>query len=237
VTNFALVHGAFHGAWCWDLLRPRLESRGHRTSAIDLPCHEPEAGNARYAEVVVEAISQAGDDVVVVGHSLAGLTIPLVAAARPIARMVFLNAFIPIPGRPFSDQFGQEGIFPPTPESTWPITRDDGLMTWPPERVIPALYPDCPVDLANWAAARLRPQSKTPHSEMCPLSEWPQVPSSYVLSREDSAVGPDWSRRAAQERLGVAAIELPGGHMSMICHPQELADELDRIANGEPHRD
>lgn len=230
MTTFALVHGAFHGAWCWDLVRSELESRGHRTAAMDLPCDDPEAGNARYAEVVAEAIRDAGDDVIVVGHSLAGLTVPLVATARPIVRMVFLNAFIPTPGRPFSDQFDQDGIFPPAPESTWPITREDGLMTWPPERVIPVLYPDCPADLASWAAARLRPQSRTPHSEVCPLVEWPQVPSYYILSREDGAVGPDWSRRAALERLGVTARELPGGHMSMICHPQELADELDRIA-------
>jgi pimeloyl-ACP methyl ester carboxylesterase len=230
VTTFALLHGAFHGAWCWDLLRPELESRGYRTVAMDLPCDDPTAGNARYAEVVADAIRDADHEVIVVGHSLAGLTVPLVAAARPVARMVFLNAFIPIPGRPFSDQFGEESIFPPTPESTWPVTRDDGLMIWPPERVIPALYPDCPADLASWAAARLRPQSRTPHSEVCPLPGWPQAPSSYVLSVEDSAVGPDSSRRAARERLGVTATELPGGHMSMVVRPQELAEELDRIA-------
>ena len=231
MTTFALVHGAFHGAWCWDLVRPELESRGHRTVAMDLPCDDPDAGNARYAEVVAGAIRDVGDDVIVVGHSLAGLTIPLVAAACRVVRMVFLNAFIPVPGRPFSDQFGEDGIFPPAPESTWPITRDDGMMTWPPERVIPVLYPGCPADLANLAATRLRAQSRTPHTEVCPLADWPAVPSSYVLSLEDSAVGPDWSRRAARERLGVTASELPGGHMSMICHPQELAQELDRIAN------
>jgi hypothetical protein len=229
VTTFALVHGAFHGAWCWDLLRPELESRGHRTVAMDLPCDDPGAGNARYAEVVVKAVDAPGQ-VIVVGHSLAGLTVPLVAAARPVARMVFLNAFIPIPGRPFSDQYGQEGIFPPTPESTWPVTREDGLMTWPRERVIPALYGGCSTELANWAAGRLRPQSRTPHSEVCPLPAWPRVPSSYILSRDDGAVGSDWSRRAARERLGVTAVELPGGHMSMVCCPQELAEELDRIA-------
>jgi pimeloyl-ACP methyl ester carboxylesterase len=232
MTTFALVHGAFHGAWCWDLLRPRLESSGHRTVAMDLPCDDPEAGNARYAEFVLEAIRDSGADVIVVGHSLGGLTIPLVAAARPVARLVFLNAFIPIPGRPFSDQFDEEGIFPPTPESTWPVTDEDGLMTWPRERVIPALYPDCPADLANWASSLLRRQSRTPHLEVCPLLEWPRVPSSYILSREDLAVGQDWSRRAAQERLGVAAAELPGGHMSMLSHPDELAGHLDRIAKG-----
>src|SRR5437870_7882996 len=72
VTTFALVHGAFHGAWCWDLVRAELESRGHRTIAMDLPCDDPEAGNVRYAEVVTGAINDVGDDVILVGHSLAG---------------------------------------------------------------------------------------------------------------------------------------------------------------------
>jgi hypothetical protein len=76
VTTFALLHGTFHGAWCWDLLRPELERRGHRTVAMDLPCPDPDAGAARYAEVVAEAVEPSAE-VVLVGHSLAGLVIPL----------------------------------------------------------------------------------------------------------------------------------------------------------------
>jgi pimeloyl-ACP methyl ester carboxylesterase len=132
VTTFGLVHGAFHGAWCWELLAAELRTLGHETVAMDLPCEDPNAGNQRYAEVVVETLADHGP-VVLVGHSLGGLTIPLVAAARPVERMVFLCAFIPIPGQPFSAQFGDEGNFPPTPESTWPLRGDDGLMRWPPE--------------------------------------------------------------------------------------------------------
>jgi pimeloyl-ACP methyl ester carboxylesterase len=97
LSTFVLVHGAFHGAWCWDLVRPDLEAAGHAVIAIDLPCDDPSAGNVRYAEVVSEDIGSAGD-VILVGHSLGGLTIPLVAASRTVRRLVFLNAFIPIPG-------------------------------------------------------------------------------------------------------------------------------------------
>jgi len=229
MSTFVLVHGAFHGAWCWDQVRPDLEAAGHPVIAMDLPCNDPSAGNIRYAQVVAEAIGNA-DEVIVVGHSLAGLTIPLVAGARPVRRLVFLNAFIPIPGEPFRSQFGEPDMFPPSPEATWPVTGDDGLMRWPAERVIPALYADCPPELSRWAAARLRPQSGTPHSEICPLTSWPDVPSSYILSLQDSAVGPAWSRRAALGRLGTTAVELPGGHMSMIGHPRELAAELLKIA-------
>jgi pimeloyl-ACP methyl ester carboxylesterase len=93
MSTFALVHGACHGAWCWQRLTPELEGRGHRVVAVDLPTEDRSAGNVRYAEIVAESLAGLEDDVVVVGHSLAGLTIPLVAALRPVRRLVFLCAF------------------------------------------------------------------------------------------------------------------------------------------------
>ena len=42
--HFVLVHGAYHGAWCWDMLRTELEAKGHDTSAVDLPNADPGAG-------------------------------------------------------------------------------------------------------------------------------------------------------------------------------------------------
>jgi pimeloyl-ACP methyl ester carboxylesterase len=231
VSTFGLVHGALCGAWTWERLRPQLERCGHSVTAMDLPCEDPTAGAARYAEVVCKALEGAGEDVIVVGHSLGGLTIPIVAAARPVRRLVFLTAFIPQPGRTFKEQYGEEeGMFPLLPESLWPITDEEGMTTWPAERVIPALMPDCPPEAAAAAAARLRPQSSAPHTERCLLSAWPEVPSSYILCLEDTQVGAEWARRAAKQRLGTVAVELPGGHMPMLARPVELAEALDRIA-------
>jgi pimeloyl-ACP methyl ester carboxylesterase len=233
MTTIALVHGALCGGWTWDLLRPELERRGHSVITMDLPCDDRGAGTARYAEVVGEALSSAGEDVTLVGHSLGGLTIPVVAAARPVRRMVFLAAFIPQPGRPFRDQYGEEdGMFPPLPEALRPVTDEDGMTTWPPERVIPALMPDCASDVAADAARRLRPQSSTPHAEVCPLVGWPQAPSEYILCAEDGAVGADWARRSAKQRLGTEAICLEGGHMPMLSRPAQLADALDQVVRG-----
>jgi pimeloyl-ACP methyl ester carboxylesterase len=233
MTTFALVHGAFCSASVWDLLRPELEARGHSVVTMDLPCDDPAAGSSAYADVVVEALAGHPAPVVVVGHSLAGLTIPLVAARRPVSRLVFLSAFIPQPGRPFSDQYGEEGMFPPGDERTGPVFHEGGMMTWPPERVIPGLFaPDVPPAIARPAAESLRPQSTTPHGEPCPLQAWPSCPSSYILCTEDTAVGAEWARQAARERLHTEAIELPGGHMSMLSRPAELARALEQAASG-----
>jgi pimeloyl-ACP methyl ester carboxylesterase len=233
MTTFALVHGAFCSASIWDLLRPELEAKGHSVVAMDLPCDDPAAGCSAYADDVVEALSGHPEPVVVVGHSLAGLTIPLVGARRSVRRLIFLAAFIPQPGHPFSDQYGEVGMFPPADERNAPVFHEGGMMTWPPERVIPALFaPDVPLEIARSAAERLRPQSTTPHAEPCPLQAWPDCPSSYILCTEDTAVGAEWARQAARERLHVEAIELPGGHMSMLSRPGELAWALEQAASG-----
>src|SRR5438105_2084635 len=86
MATFALVHGAFCGAWCWEQVRPRLEGRGHVVVAMDLPCDQPSAGCVRYAKTVIDSLAKHPEPVVLVGHSLGGLTIPLVAAARPVER-------------------------------------------------------------------------------------------------------------------------------------------------------
>jgi len=98
MSLFALVHGGAHGGWCWELLVPELEQRGHTTVAPDLPIEEDSAGAREYAQVVLDAIPADAEDVVVVGHSLGGLTIPLVAQARPVRHLVYLAAQVPAPG-------------------------------------------------------------------------------------------------------------------------------------------
>ena len=93
MATIGLVHGSWHGAWCWSQLVPDLEARGHRALAIDLPCEDPASGCIQYAEVVDRALPD-DEDLVLVGHSLGGLTIPLVAALRPVKRLVFLCAVL-----------------------------------------------------------------------------------------------------------------------------------------------
>ena len=79
MSTFALIHGGGHGGWCWELVIPELEARASSAVAPDLPIDDPGPGLAAYAQIVVRAIGDSVDDVVVVGHSLGGLVVPLVA--------------------------------------------------------------------------------------------------------------------------------------------------------------
>lgn len=229
--DIVLVHGSYHGAWCWDLLVPELERRGHRTVAVDLPTADPGAGAAEYANVVIAAI-ESGSEPVLVGHSMGELVIPLVAAARPVRRLVFLAAMLPSPGKSTNDQRKAEpidGLIPPT-TAEWSDLGDDVWMVGP-NTATELFFHDAPPDIAAWATARLRPQSYRVMNELTPLAAWPKVESDYIVCRDDRALNPAWGRTAAHERLGIEAAEIDGSHSPFLTRPAELAELIDTLVN------
>lgn len=229
MTTFVLVHGAWHGAWCWERLVPELETRGHDAITMDLPSDDPAATFETYADVVVEAMkdSQAAD-IVLVGHSLAGLTVPLAATRHPIRRLVYLCALPAIPGLSFVDQLGTERMLNMEYVSGMSDTDAQGRRGWAnTDLARQFMYADCDDETAESAIARLRPQAQSPYSVDCPLESYPSVPTTYVVCTEDHLVNPDWSREFAQKRLGAELIELPGSHSPFMSRPADLAEILD----------
>jgi pimeloyl-ACP methyl ester carboxylesterase len=228
--DIALVHGSYHGAWCWDFLTPELERLGHRVVTVNLPISDPSLGAADYARIVGNALDPKTEPMLV-GHSMAGLVIPLVAAARPVRRLVFLAAFIASPGRSANDQRGTEAIdgrvAPRSAE--WTDLGDDVWMIGP-NTATELFFHDAPAAVARWATKRLRPQSYRVFSETSPLIAWPDVESRTIVCREDRALNPEWVRSASRERLGVTAIELGGGHSPNLTRPAELAQVLASLA-------
>src|SRR5205823_13922846 len=105
MSTFGLVHGGGFGAWCWDRLIPELEARGHRGATVDLTPADQAAGAARCAEGVSRAFASIAD-LLLVGQSIPGLIIPLVAAQRPVERLVFLHGLLPAAGQSVVDQIG-----------------------------------------------------------------------------------------------------------------------------------
>jgi pimeloyl-ACP methyl ester carboxylesterase len=232
MTTFALVHGAWHGAWCWELLEPRLHALGHQVINMDLPSDDSTETFETYADVVARAVSEVGaDDTVVVGHSLAGLTIPLVAARQPVKRLVYLCALVPNPGRSFVDQMGEEDMLDRSYLAGMSGPDVEGRRAWIDEDLArQVLFGDCPEDVAQSAFNRLRPQAVTPYSQICPLDDLSTTPSTYVVCNEDRLVNPDWSRTVARHRLNADIIELPGSHSPFLSRPAELAALLHDLA-------
>jgi pimeloyl-ACP methyl ester carboxylesterase len=231
VSTFALVHGAWQGAWCWERLIPELEARGHRGVAMDLPCDDPSARLDAFADAVEAALGEVhGDDLVLVGHSLGGVTIPVVARRRPARLLIYLCGVVPA-------TVGTAGAADEPPDSdevTFSVLQGDadGCTVWPPGSDGAAgLYPELsPEDLA-WATARIRRQCSGMWKDFTPFERLDDLPSVSIIAREDLAVLPGWQEWVAERRLGgVEPIWIEGGHWPMITRPAELATLLVRVA-------
>jgi pimeloyl-ACP methyl ester carboxylesterase len=229
--TFGLVHGAWHRGACWEPLIAELAGRGFASVPVDLPAEQADAGADDYARCVIGALREVNGPLVLVGHSMGGLTIPVVAARRPVALLVFLCALIPDPGRSIAEQQADG-----SPDMMTPAWRErylplhtvlpDGRTQWPPEVTPEIFYQDCPPAAVSRAVGQLRPQGMLPLRERTPLAAWPDVPVEYILGQQDRVISPAWSRHTARQRLGVIARELPGGHSPFLAQPAALADEL-----------
>jgi pimeloyl-ACP methyl ester carboxylesterase len=218
-ATFGLIHGGAHGAWCWERLVPHLTAAGYRAVAPDLPCEDDDAGAGEYASVVVDALGDL-DDVVLVAHSLGGLTAPIVADRRPVRRIIFIAGLLPVPGLSLRDQQVRE------PDIMFPYQGG-------PPGLRERFFGACRPEDADWAVARIRRQALKPFTEPTPLERWPDVPVRYFVCGQDRAVNPAWGRRAAQRRLGIEAIELADSdHSPFLSRPAELAELLVAAAGG-----
>ena len=231
MTTFALVHGAWHNGACWNPTAALLREAGHQVVAPDLPCDDPSAGLADYAATVLAAIADLhpSDDVVVVGHSLGGLTIPLVAARTTVTELVFVCAFVPLPGATLADDlFTLDDTFAPewAELSSQQVRHDDGSSSWPTEAAIAAFYHDCPPEQAAWASRLLRPQAWSVANEPSPLAAYPEVPARAIVCTEDRVLNAASCARHAVERLDATVTRLGGGHSPMVAQPAALVDAL-----------
>ena len=233
MTTFALVHGAFHDARCWERLTPLLEEAGHGVVAMDLPNEDNSATFDTYADVVCAALDGCSDDLIIVGHSYAGSVIPLVAARRPVRHLVYVCAYVPDLGRSLADQLGDEPELL-NPACYQALQADaESRMEWCDLGLAQSLmYADCDEPTVQTAIARLRPQSVSAYGLPTSLAEFPAVSCTFITCSEDQILGAECAGRIARERLGAGVIELPGSHSPFLSRPSALADVLRHTADG-----
>jgi pimeloyl-ACP methyl ester carboxylesterase len=222
VATFVLIHGAADSAWYWHLVEPELRERGHDVVTMDLPCEDDSAGLAEYADTVVEAI---GDrkDLVLVAQSFGGFTAPLVCDRVPVDLMVLVAAMIPSPGEAPNDYWTNTGYQSAELED---VEQPEGMSREDAETIAVFMH-DVPPDLAAEALKRVRDQSETPGRELWPLGAWPEIPTRFLLCRDDRFFLADWMRRVVRERLGISPDEIDGSHCIALSRPKELAEQLE----------
>ena len=222
MATHVLIPGSGDSSWYWHLLAAELRERGHDVVAPDLPIEDDTAGLWQYADTAVEAI---GDrrDLVVVAQSAGAFTAPLICERVPVDLLVLLAGMVPLPGEPPEDWWANTGCAQARREQD----ERDGRA---PDDMIALFMQDVPADLAAEAFRRERHQSETPGRKPWPLAAWPNVPTRFLLCRDDRLFPADFMRRVVRERLGITPDEIDGSHCVALSRPKELAERQERAA-------
>jgi pimeloyl-ACP methyl ester carboxylesterase len=236
--RFVLVHGGFHGAWCWSRTVPELRQLGHDAIAIDVPghgerAHEPATMAGRLDAVV--SVLEPGD--VLVGHSGGGFEITRAADAAPelVSHVIYLAAALPLEGRPMHEAlaYRDDG----TTETDYDVAgmlkylriNDDGSMTFADfDGAWQLFYNDCDEATARWAFEHLTPETAgdtatTPIS--VPRFWYSELPRSFIRCAQDRAQ-PGWLADVTARRLGVEPLTIDASHSPFLSRPRELAQLL-----------
>jgi pimeloyl-ACP methyl ester carboxylesterase len=211
MATYALIHGAGDVGWYWHLVEAELRRRGHDVVAVDLPVEDDSAGLSNYADVVVDAIA-GRRDVVVVAQSFGAYPAPIVCDRVRSTLLVLVAGMVPSPRESANEMFVNTGYRPEAQDDSSDLA---------------IFYHDVPPALAAEALARGRKQSETPWKEPWPLSVWPDVPTRFLLCRQDRLFPAQWLRRVVGNRLGITPDEIDSGHTPALSRPGELAERLE----------
>ncbi len=233
---FVLVHGGGGDSSCWDLLVPLMRVE---TYAVDLPGRGASAADLAtvtvggFADAVADEIRQRDlVDVTLVGHSLAGITLPGVAARVPdrIRRLVFVSCVVPPHGVSVAEVL--DTLSPSVAEIAASlgdavITADGALH---PEFATAMFCNDMNEAQRAFTLARLVPESMNIIFEPIDLDALPrEIPRTYVRLLRDASLTLDAQDRMAANLGEVQIIDLDAGHMAMISQPAELAAILEAV--------
>jgi pimeloyl-ACP methyl ester carboxylesterase len=228
--TIVLVHGAWHGPWCWDHLQVALHTSGWETTTPHLPSvpmseTRPTAGLYDDVATLLEHVERIDGPVALVAHSYAGMPATQVAALRPdkISELIYIAAYLPHTG---DSLFGLHGMT---------IPEDVSAMVAVPDNPIAMFYADVDPATASAAAARLKPQSLRSWTERVEHVDV-RVPTTYLLCENDQALPTAMQESFAAQTDRIQRLD--SGHSPFLSQPKQLAARLEqaRLDAGRPGR-
>ncbi len=237
--RFVLVHGAWHGGWCWEGIIRELERAGHHAEAPTMPGMNP--GDDRSAvtfddlvDALVNALRRQDRPVVLVGHSSAGFLLQAAAPRVPekIKRVIFLNAFVLPDGAcqfdlvPAEAAEGLTAAANASPDRSVPVIE---------EMVRGMLMAGDAREAQDDVLSRLSPQPVTLFTTRVDTKAFNDlpVPKTVVFCRDDTSLPPGAFLGMAQSLGDFELIEIPGGHEALVIAPEVVAGGiLQAIAAG-----
>lgn len=225
MRTIVLVHGAWHGPWCWSPVLARLDDQGIPAVAVELglvDVHED-------AAIVTRALDDVGGPAVLVGHSYGGIVITEAGVHPGVDRLVYVCAYAIDDGETV---IGVTLDHEEQPELAGAMQLlPDGTSTLDPELVAGALYGDCDAADVERAIGLLRAHGGGTFTQSPKAVAWREKPTTYVVCGEDRAVVPSLQRSMAGRIPDVALVEYAtSSHSPFFSRPAELADLLGGLA-------
>jgi pimeloyl-ACP methyl ester carboxylesterase len=228
MAAYVLIPGAGSDSSYWQFVAPLLRAAGHDVVTPDLPCDDDSAGLAEYTDVVVDAIGDRAG-LILVAQSMAGFTAPLVCERVPVSLMVLVAAMVPASGESPGDWWANTGQRAARRAQDVADGRDPDAEFDP----VTVFLHDVPPELIPAVmAGGAREQSETPFRAPWPLPAWPDVPTRFLLCRQDRMFPAEFQRRVVRDRLGITPDEMDSGHLPALAHPAELVERLERYRVG-----
>lgn len=236
--RFLLLHGSWHGAWCWHKIVSRLKTENHEAIAIDLPgrgrspAKAPFVGLSRMVDHVANHLSVEEQTTVIV-HSRYGVLASQLAERAPskIARTIYLASFMLPNGRSVSNYFQSDAD-----SSIQPFVDINRLKMWDwlrPEGYKDVLYHVCSEDDHQLAASLLCKEPLRPAIGKLRLTDgnYSRVPRGYIRLTEDRAVSVALQDRLLNETVVDRIETIAAGHSAYFCKPNELTKAILKISS------
>lgn len=235
MSTYVLIHGAWHGSWCWEKVVPLLKQAGHRVESPDLPGYGQdktpfhEITLATYIKHVCKILDAQTEPVILVGHSMAGIVISQVAEERPekIQTLVYLTAFLAQNGESLFQiaQMDSTSLVGPN----LMVNEEQGTQTFKEGAPLKDMfYGDCSDEDIARATALLVPQPLAPLATPLRMTEecFGRVPRVYIECLRDRATTPSLQKKMYMATPCQRILSLQTGHSPFFSAPQQLAQHL-----------
>lgn len=222
--SIVLIHGAWADGTTWQHVIPMLLDAGYHVTAVNIPETTSLADDVKIAQGVIDA--QKGP-VVVVGHSYGGMVMTNAAAGRKnVKALIFVNAFGPDMGETLTKLLGS---YPATPLASAIVPDAAGHLYIDREKFSEAFAKDVDKMEERIMEVTQKPINGPIFDQSVTAVAWKDIPSWYLLGKQDNAIHPDLQRFMAK-RMGAKITEIDASHVSYISQPKVTANLILEVA-------